>query len=436
MTSFIGWTGIVRLGLVNAALGAVVALTTFTLNRIMVVELALPALVPGALVALHYAVQLARPRLGFGSDIGGRRTPWIVGGLAVLALGGAAAAGATLVIAAHRWLGIALAVPAFAMVGAGVGSVGTSSLALLATHVAPARRPAAATIFWLLMIFGAVAAAGLAGGLLHPFSLPRLLLVACCIAAGAFLLGVTAIWGLENASHASAAPVRPTGGFAAALADIWRERQARRFALFVFVSMLAYSGQELILEPFAGAVFGLGPARTASLSGLHQSGLLGGMLLVAIAGSLAGSGRAATLRRWTAGGCLASATALLGLATACFVGPAWPLAPNVLLLGVANGAFAVSAIGAMMGLAAAGRGTRAGTRLGVWGAAQAVAMGAGGLLSSGASDLGRALLGTPGTSYAAVFSGEALLFLAAAALAGGVFRTEGQDLPAGQAATA
>ena len=58
---------------------------TSTMNRVMVVELALPALVPGVLVALHHVVQLLRPRLGHGSDVGGRRTPWIIGGMATLA---------------------------------------------------------------------------------------------------------------------------------------------------------------------------------------------------------------------------------------------------------------------------------------------------------------------------------------------------------------
>ena len=80
----LGWFGIVRLGLVQMALGAVVVLTTSTLNRVMVIELALPALVPGLLVAFHYAVQITRPRMGFGSDRSGRCTPWILGGMAVL----------------------------------------------------------------------------------------------------------------------------------------------------------------------------------------------------------------------------------------------------------------------------------------------------------------------------------------------------------------
>src|SRR5262249_43095626 len=84
----LSWFGIVRLGLVQTALGAVVVLTTSTLNRVMVVELALPAMLPGLLVGIHYALQVLRPRLGYGSDLGGRRVPWIVGGMAVLSGGG------------------------------------------------------------------------------------------------------------------------------------------------------------------------------------------------------------------------------------------------------------------------------------------------------------------------------------------------------------
>ena len=130
-----GWLGIFRLGLVQAALGAIVVLTTSTLNRVMVVELALPAMLPGALVALHYAVQVLRPRLGYGSDLGGRRTPWIIGGMAVLAAGGVLAALATVLMFTERTAGMVLAVLAFMMVGGGVGACGTSLLVLLAKRI-------------------------------------------------------------------------------------------------------------------------------------------------------------------------------------------------------------------------------------------------------------------------------------------------------------
>jgi BCD family chlorophyll transporter-like MFS transporter len=413
------WLSILRLGVVNACLGGVVALVTFTLNRVMTVELALPAIVPGALVALHYAVQLARPRLGFGSDVGGRRAPWIAGGLAVLCAGGALAAAAVALMAQHGLAGAALAVLAYAMVGAGVGAVGTSSLALMATQVAPARRPAAATAFWLLMIAGAVLTAAISSQLLHPFSLGVLVRVSCGIAAAALLVGAMSVWGVEGAGQARHAAGAQT--FVAALRNIWREAAARRFALFVFTAMLAYSAQELILEPFAGAVFGLDPARTAALTGAHQGGVLAGMALVALLGSLAGGGRARAMRLSTMGGCVASAVCLVGLACAGLVGPAWPLRASMAALGVANGAFAVSAIGAMLGLANQGSGARAGTRMGIWGAAQAVAMGLGGLLGTGASDLARATLGSPAPAYAAVFLAQAALFLVAARLAAAVF---------------
>src|SRR3974390_3279784 len=94
-SSPLSWFGIVRLGLVQTALGSVTVLTMATLNRVMVVELALPSTLPGLLVGLHYAMQLLRPRLGYGSDLGGRRPPWTIGGMALHAVGGAPAAGAT-----------------------------------------------------------------------------------------------------------------------------------------------------------------------------------------------------------------------------------------------------------------------------------------------------------------------------------------------------
>jgi MFS transporter, BCD family, chlorophyll transporter len=127
--------------------------------------------------------------------------------------------------------------------------------------------------------------------------------------------------------------------------------------------------------------------------------------------------RFGSLRAWTIGGCIASALALAALAAAGAVGPGWPLRENVFLLGVANGAFSIAAIGSMMGFAGEGRSSREGTRMGLWGGAQAVAFGLGGLLGTGASDLSRALIGVPGTAYAAVFVLEAALFVFAAAIA-------------------
>jgi BCD family chlorophyll transporter-like MFS transporter len=418
----LGWVGIVRLGLVQTALGAIVVLTTATLNRVMVVELALPATLPGALVAWHYAVQMLRPRWGYGSDVSGRRTPWIVGGMAILALGGVTAALATAWMGTNRPAGIALAVAAFGLIGIGVGAAGTSLLVLLAKRVEPRRRAAAATIVWLMMIAGFVVTATVAGSLLDPFSLTRLVTVTAVVSLAAFVLATLAVWGVEGSA---AAPVplnddaagEPKPRFLEALAQVWAEPKARRFAVFVFVSMLAYSAQDLILEPFAGTVFGLTPGESTKLSGVQHGGVLVGMILVALAGSAIGGPRLGSMRTWTVAGCLASAAALAGLAFGGTVGPGWPLRPSVFALGVANGAFAVAAIGSMMGLADAGRERREGVRMGLWGAAQAIAFGLGGLLGTVAVDVTRYLLGTPATAYATVFVAEAALFLVSAVLA-------------------
>jgi len=417
----LGWLGIVRLGLVQTALGAIVVLTTSTMNRVMVVELMLPAMLPGALVAMHYAIQILRPRLGYGSDVGGRRTPWIVGGMAVLAIGGIGAAVATAWMATDTVAGVALAVAAFAMIGLGVGASGTSLLVLLAKRVDPGRRAAAATIVWLMMIAGFALTAGFAGHFLDPFSPARLVAVAAAVAVAAFVLTLLAVRNVEGPGEPAEAPRRalvdaPKPSFREALAEVWDEPQARRFTIFVFVSMLAYSAQDLILEPFAGTVFGLTPGQSTQLAGVQHGGVLLGMILVALLGSGFRGRRFGSLRAWTVGGCIASAIALFGLALGGFFAPAWPLNASVFVLGVANGAFAVAAIGTMMGLAGQGRARREGLRMGLWGAAQAVAFGLGGFIGTAAIDATRALLESPVVAYAIVFGCEALLFLVAARL--------------------
>lgn len=416
----LSWFGIVRLGLVQTGLGAIVVLTTSTLNRVMVVELAMPAMLPGALVAIHYALQVFRPAWGHGSDLGARRTPWIVGGMSVLAAGGFLASVATAWMTTNAWLGVALAVIAFCLIGAGVGAAGTSLLVLLAKRADDTRRAAAATIVWIMMIAGFIVTTGVAGHMLDPFSPLRLVVVSGCVSIAAMVLTVVGVWGIEGRHAAPLIPrTRETAtqsSFRAAFVEVWAEPRSRRFAMFVFVSMLAYSAQDLILEPFAGTVFGFTPAETTKLSGVQHGGTLIGMALVPLIGALYPRPRG-NLQIWTIGGCLASAIALLCLAVAAVVGHAWPLRETVFMLGVTNGAYAVAAIGSMMALVGAGGERREGVRMGLWGAAQAFAFGLGGFLGTLASDVARYLLSSPSLSYSAVFASEAGLFVVAAAMA-------------------
>jgi MFS transporter, BCD family, chlorophyll transporter len=364
-------------------------------------------------------VQVLRPRMGFGSDVGGRRTPWIIGGLALLAIGGTGAAAATAVMGSHATLGIVLALLCFLLIGVGVSAAGTSLLVLLAKRVPADRRAPAATLVWLMMIVGFAVTAGVAGKLLDPYSPERLVAVSAGVSVFAMVIALLALRGVEGpalAAHRPEAVAEPTG-FRAALAEVWQEPAARRFTIFIFVSMLAFSAQDLILEPFAGLVFGYTPGQSTQLSGLQHGGVLLGMLMVAAAGGPWARGRFGSMRGWAVGGCLVSALALAGLVAAGVVGPGWPLAATVFVLGAANGAFSIAAIGSMMRLAGEGRERREGVRMGLWGAAQAVAFGLGGLIGTGASDIARAVIGSPAAAYATVFAFEALLFIVAARLA-------------------
>ncbi|MFG5407497.1 PucC family protein [Piscinibacter sakaiensis] len=246
--------------------------------------------------------------------------------MAVLAAGGSLAA-------PQRGPGLALAVLAFVLIGLGVAAAGTSLLVLLAERVAAPR--------WLMMIAGFAVTAGLAGRALEPYSPLRLVQVCTGVSLAAFCVALLALWRLEDGTPLPEAGARPPPQpFRQALAGVWADAEARRFTVFVFASMLAFSAQDLILEPFAGAVFGYGPGETTRLSGLQHGGVLTGMLLAAFAGRR----HFGSLRAWTR-------------------------------------------------LAGEGSDARAGVRMGVWGAAQAIAFALGGVGGAAASDLARWLLG-------------------------------------------
>ncbi len=407
----LSWTQIMRLGLVQMALGAIVVLTTSTLNRLMVVEFALPAVLPGALVGLHYGIQLSRPRWGFTSDTGGNRTRWIIGGMLILALGGFGAAFAVTLFAQSFWIALILSVAAYILIGIGVGASGTSLLALMATATAPHRRAAAATITWLMMIFGIAMTAGLAGQFLDPYSPVRLLIVVGVIVVGACALTTFAIWGIER----RVTPMQPEAPtpFMEGLRNVWSETKTRNFTLFVFLSMNAYFMQELILEPYAGLVFNFTPGQSTALSGMQNGGVFVGMLTVGI---MATGLKIGSLRAWVISGCLGSCAILSVLCASGFAQTTISLSAIVVALGFFNGMFAVAAIGSMMALASEGRSQREGTRMGLWGASQAVAAGFGGLMGAALVDILRRFI-ADGPAFGTVFAFEALLFLAAALMA-------------------
>jgi MFS transporter, BCD family, chlorophyll transporter len=435
----VSWWQLSRLGLVQAAIGAVVVLLTTTINRVIVVELSLPATVPGLLVALHFGVQLIlRPRLGHDSDRSGRRTPWILGGLAVCAVGGVGVAASIPVMATNVGLGIALAAIASVVLGAGVSAAGTPLLALMSERAHPTQRAGAAAITWILMIVGIIITAAVSGALLDPFSYTRLIAIAGGIGGVGFVVAAIATYGVERGPRPSgvgpASGTSSGGSFSSALRTVWDEPAARLFASFVFVAMFAYSAQDLILEPFAGIAFGMTPGESTRLSGMHHGGVLIGMIATAVVATRRGQ-----LRHWAAAGCLASAITYVALAASPVLGDERLFTAIVMMLGLANGVFAIGAIGSMMALTGDKTDGRAGLRLGVFGAAQALAYATGTMAGAVGVDTAKAVLESPLRGYLAVFSAEAVLFAASAFLAlrsasseraNDVFRERAELLPA------
>ena len=128
----------------------------------MVVELSMAATIPGFLVGLHYAVQLSRPKWGLISDLENNRTKWINLGMLILGIGAnLATLSLIFLLKTHllQWL-----FP-FLLTHYWVGSWSIWNLftRLMAKHTAERRRPAAAMITWLMMIFGIAMTAELLG---------------------------------------------------------------------------------------------------------------------------------------------------------------------------------------------------------------------------------------------------------------------------------
>jgi BCD family chlorophyll transporter-like MFS transporter len=372
---------------------------------------------------------LTRPVWGHKSDQSQSRTTWIIIGLGILALGTMLAVDATVMMTDPGVMAALVAIGGFTLIGFGVGMSGTALLALLASRVGVTRKPAAAAICWTMMVAGIVIAAATSGANLDPFSEGRLVTVASLVVLGAYAVALVAVRNVERNS----VPVgqtredSPRISFRDAVAETWQEPEARRFTFFVFLSMLAYSMQDLILEPFAGFLFAMTPGESTQLASVQHGGVLAGMLVAGIGGSLYARRYGPDLRLWIVAGCLGSAAMLGGLAMAATQGLGWPLEANVFGLGFANGIFAVAAVGSMLGLASKGRGAGEGARMGVWGAAQAIAFGIGGLTGAVLVDQLRSLTGNDAAAFQTVFAVEATLFVVAALVATGTTLVRAQE---------
>lgn len=422
---------LLRLSLFQISTGMATALLLGTLNRVMIVELSVAAIVVAAMIALPVLSAPFRALLGFRSDthksaIGWRRIPylwfgslWQFGGLAIMPF-------ALIVLSGDQtygpaWAGEALAALAFLMTGLGIHMTQTAGLALAADRADEETRPRVVALLYVMLLVGMGGSALVFGWLLRDFTQLRLIETVQGAALVGLLLNLIALWKQEAPkpmSRAERAAPRPR--FADAWGDFAAGGAAGRLLVTVFLGTLAFNMQDVLLEPYGGEILGLTVSATTLLTAMWAAGALVGLWLAA---------------RWLRGGTdparMAARGLLAGIVAFSAVIFAAPMHSGTLFfagaagIGFGGGLFAVSTLTAAMTMPVAGLAGR-GLALGAWGAAQATAAGLAIALGGAIRDLvneaalsgalGKALE-DPATGYSVVYHLEiGLIFLTLVAL--------------------
>ena len=435
------WFTIFRLGLVQLCIGSSVVIPLSTLNRLMKVELALPATIAGFLIALHYAVQLTRVNWGHLSDKSQNRSQWIVLGMLILGMGGILASASIPLIESHFSYGIMLAIFSYSLIGFGVGAAGTPLLALLASYSSKSQKGFAASITFLMMILGLAVTGITVGLILDPYSHQKLIKITSSLAIIANIISFLSLRNLERSLQRSLNGLTPATinsdvPILEGIKKVWMERDARLFTIFIFMSMGAFSMQDPILEPFAGEVFGFTVGESTKLDGFHKIGTLIGIIAIVLCLSKFSVGfgflsivkneRLGSEKLWLIIGCLFSALSLFIISLLALISAeASVLNSVVFFFGISNGVFTAGVLGTMLHLASQGSGDyKEGTRMGIWGAAQAYATMIAVFLSTLLVDvLGLFMTSLPSV-YGIVFLTAASFFIASAYLGSLIIKSD------------
>ena len=438
------WFSILRLGLVQLCIGSSVVIPLSTLNRLMKVELALPATIAGFLIALHYAVQLTRVNWGYLSDKTQNRSQWIIFGMLILGIGGVLASVSIPLIESNFAYGIMLALFSYTLIGFGVGAAGTPLLALLASYSSKSQKGFAASITFLMMILGLAITGITAGIILDPYSHQKLMKITASLAIITNILSYLSLKNLEKSLRNNSDARLPNAisydvPFLTGIKKIWMEREARLFTIFIFISMGAFSMQDPILEPFAGEVFGFAVGESTKLDGFHKIGTLIGIILIILclskfrigfaSLSIVKNERLGSEKFWLITGCIFSAFSLfmISLLGLTYRDPGI-LNSVVFLFGVSNGVFTAGILGTMLHLASRGSdGNNTGTRMGIWGAAQAYATMIAVFFSTVLVDILGLMMNSLPSVYGIVFLTAASFFIAAAFLGSLIIKKDELD---------
>ncbi len=409
---------LMRLSLFQVTVGMAVVLLIGTLNRVMIVELGVPVWLVAAMIALPLVFAPFRALIGLRSDghrsaLGWRRVPYLwfgtllqFGGLSIMPFALILLGGDT---TAPPLVGQCAAALAFLLMGAGLHTVQTAGLAL-ATDLAPPRaHPRVVALLCVMMMAGMCVSALLFGALLAPFSEVRLIQVVQGAAFATMALNLLALWKQEPRTP------RRDGqrlGFHEAVQLFCAQKMPARRLIAVALGTMAFSMQDVLLEPYGGQVLHLAVGATTGLTALLA---VGGMLGFVSAAKRLGAG--VDPYRYAARGVGVGVAAFVLLIAAGPSGAVAPFAAGVFLIGLGSGIFAHCTLTAAMALAKHGQ---AGFVLGLWGAVQASAAGcavaAGGLLRDAMAALAAgntlpAALNRPSFGYGAVYGCEVALLL-------------------------
>jgi MFS transporter, BCD family, chlorophyll transporter len=370
---------LLRLGLLQFTVALATTLLAGTLNRVMIVELKMPALVVGLMLAIPLLTAPLRALIGYRSDthvsvLGWRRVPYIWFGT-ILQFGGLAIMPVALYILAgdthgHRGVGVAASFLAFLCTGLGSHMVQTAGLAL-ASDITPEKdKPRVVALLYVMLLLGMVLASLAYGAMLRNFNKVVLIQVIQGAAELTLLLNVFAVWKQEARGSAptpaSARKERP------AFLVAWRafvadSPQLMRLLVAVGVGTFAFTLQDVLLEPFGGQILRLGVAATTTLTAVMA---FGAICSFGIAARRASAG--ADPVRLCAVGALVG---IVGFALIILSSPlisAGLLMVGALLIGFGNGLFSVGTLLRVMSLPQHGE---SGLALGAWGAVQATSAG-------------------------------------------------------------
>lgn len=371
---------LLRLGLFQVSVGMATVLLLGTLNRVMIVELSVPASIVALMIALPVVSAPFRALLGHKSDthkswIGWKRIPylwfgslWQMGGLAVMPFALIVLSGDQ--VLGPAWAGEALAAIAFLMTGVGMHMTQTAGLALASDRATDETRPRVVALLYVMFLLGMAMSAVVLGALLRDFDQIRLIRVVQGCGAVTMVLNLIALWKQEKVRPMSAAEMAaPRPIFHEGWRDLMAGGMAGRLLLVVMLGTMGFQMQDVLLEPYGAEILGLSVGSTTWLTACNALGALAGFVL---AGRWLMQGQ--DMFRMAARGILVGVSAFLMVIFAAPLHSTLMFYLGAIGIGLGAGLFAVSTLTAAMALPEQGMAGR-GLVLGAWGAAQATAAG-------------------------------------------------------------